>query len=304
MLKRIDASEVRIGMFVEAIEGLWQDPLLSKRRFSLRRELDVAKIRKCGTASVVINTSKGLDINGTPARDVEIDVKAARESIQKSMQVLEGVFERLQNGDKITIDQVEPVISSVSKSMDQNPSVFLSVTRLKSRDEVTFLHSISVSALMILFGRHLALDEATVQMLGTAGLLHDVGKLEIPLEVLNKEGSLTEDEISMIRDHPVKGHEILSRQEGLSEIVLDVCLNHHERLDGKGYPHKLSGTQVSLHARIAAICDVYDALTSVRPYRAPWSASKALKWMLSSEGHFDRRLLKKFALCLSISSVS
>ena len=304
MLKRIEASQLRAGMFVEAIEGTWQDPLLSKRRFMLRREADAQKLRKCGIEGVVINTTKGLDIGGLPGGDIVIDIKAARETIQKSMQVLEGVFDRLQNGDTITVDQVEPVISSVSKSMDENPSVFLSVTRLKSKDEVTYLHSISVSALMILFGRHLGFDEAVVQMLGTAGLLHDVGKLEIPLEVLNKEGRLTEDEISMIRDHPVKGHAILSRQEGMSEIVLDVCLNHHERIDGKGYPHRLSGSQVSLHARVAAICDVYDALTSTRPYRAPWSAGKALKWMLSSEGHFDRRLLKKFALCLSVSSGS
>ncbi|OWV76662.1 phosphohydrolase [Rhizobium sp. R339] len=304
MLKRIDASQVRIGMFVEAIEGLWQDPLLSRRRFSLRRETDAAKIRKCGTASVVINTSKGVDTDGLPGRDTEIDIKAALETVHKSVQILEEVFGRLRNGEGISADHVAPVISSVSKSMEENPSVFLSVTRLKSKDEVTFLHSISVSALMILFGRHLALDEETVQMLGTAGLLHDVGKLEIPLEVLNKEGRLEQDEITLIRGHPEKGHAFLSRQEGMSEIVLDVCLNHHERMDGKGYPRRLSGSKVSLHTRIATICDVYDALTSVRPYKARWSANDALKWMLGNEGHFDRRLLKKFALCLSVAAVS
>ncbi|MGR9226328.1 HD-GYP domain-containing protein [Rhizobium leguminosarum] len=304
MLKRVEARQVRTGMFVEAIEGAWHDPFLSKRRFLLRREIDAQKLRKNGMTGVIINTSRGLDIDGLPGGNIEIDTKAARETIQKSMQVLESIFGRLQHGDGISVDQVAPVISSVSKSIDQSPTVFLSVTRLKSKDEATFLHSISVSALMILFSRHLGLDETTVQMLGTAGLLHDVGKLEIPLEILNKEGPLDEDEIKMIRDHPEKGHAILSRQEGISEIVLDVCLNHHERIDGKGYPRKLSEAQVSLHARIAAICDVYDAITSVRPYRAPWSASQALKWMLGNEGHFDRRLLKKFALCLSIAAVT
>ncbi|OWV88848.1 phosphohydrolase [Rhizobium sp. R635] len=304
MLKRIDASQVCIGMFVEAIEGLWQDPLLSRRRFSLRREADAVKIRRCGTASVVINTSKGLDTNGLPGRDNEADIKAALKAVQKSVQALEEVFARLRNGDGIAVDHVEPVISSVSRSMDENPSVFLSVTRLKSKDQVTFLHSISVSALMILFSRHLGLDEPTVQMLGTAGLLHDVGKLEIPLEVLNKEGPLEKEEINLMRGHPEKGHAFLSRQEGMSEIVLDVCLNHHERMDGKGYPRGLPSSEVSLHSRIATICDVYDAITSVRPYKAPWSANEALKWMLGTEGHFDRQLLKKFALCLSTAFVS
>ncbi|MBB4190837.1 HD-GYP domain-containing protein (c-di-GMP phosphodiesterase class II) [Rhizobium aethiopicum] len=304
MLKRIDAGQVCIGMFVEVIEGLWQDPFLSKRRFSLRREIDAAKIRKCGTAGVVINTSKGLDTNGLPSRDVEIDIQAARETVQKSVPLLEEAFAKLRNGDGVSIDRVAPVISSVSKSMDENPAVFLSVTRLKSKDEVTFLHSISVSALMILFSRHLALDEHTIQMLGTAGLLHDVGKLEVPLEVLNKAGPLEKDEIGLLRGHPEKGHAILSQQEGMSDIVLDVCLNHHERIDGKGYPRSLPASEVSLHARMATICDVYDAITSVRPYKAPWSASQALKWMFGAEGHFDRQLLKKFALCLSVASVS
>ncbi|MFC5757024.1 MULTISPECIES: HD-GYP domain-containing protein [unclassified Rhizobium] len=303
MLKRIEARQVRTGMFIEMIEGIWNDPFLSRRRFLLRHESDTLKLNECADAGVVINTTKGLDVSDA-SRRIEIDVKAARETIQKSVQVLENVFGRLREGDASTIDQVEPVISSVSKSMDDHPAVFMSVTRLKSKDEVTFLHSLSVSALMILFSRHLGLNEELVQTLGTAGLLHDVGKLEIPLEVLNKEGRLSEEEMQLIRDHPEKGHAILSRQEGMSQIVLDVCLNHHERIDGKGYPRKLSHGQISLHARLAAICDVYDAITSVRPYKAPWSAKEALTWMLANEGHFDRRLVKKFALCLSVASVS
>jgi len=303
MLKRIEARQVRTGMFIEMVEGIWHDPLLSRRRFLLRRESDRLKFNECANAGVVINTTKGLDVSDV-SRKIEIDVKAARETIQKSVQVLENVFGRLQEGNAISVDQVEPVISSVSKSMDDHPAVFISVTRLKSKDEVTFLHSLSVSALMILFSRHLGLNEELVQMLGTAGLLHDVGKLEIPLEVLNKEGRLNEDEIQLIRDHPEKGHAILSCQEGMPEIVLDVCLNHHERIDGKGYPRKLSHGQISLHARLAAICDVYDAITSVRPYKAAWSAKEALTWMLANEGHFDRRLVRKFALCLSVASVS
>lgn len=303
MLKRIEARQARTGMFVEMIEGIWHDPFLSRRRFLLRRESDTLKLNECADTGVVINTTKGLDVSDA-SRNIAVDVKAARETIQKSVQVLENVFGRLQEGDAISVEQVEPVISSVSKSMDDHPAVFISVTRLKSKDEVTFLHSISVSALMILFSRHLGLKEELVQALGTAGLLHDVGKLEIPLEVLNKEGRLNDDEIQLIRDHPEKGHAILSRQEGMSEIVLDVCLNHHERIDGKGYPRRLSHSQISLHARLAAICDVYDAITSVRPYKAPWSAKEALTWMLANEGHFDRRLVKKFALCLSVASVS
>jgi putative nucleotidyltransferase with HDIG domain len=302
MLKRIQAAQVRTGMFVEAIEGTWQDPLLSKRRFFLRREADAQKLRSCGIEGLVINTTRGVDIAGASARDLEADAKVTRETIRMSTQLLEAVFDRIQGGEAISIEQVAPIIWSVSKTLDQNPAIFLSVTRLKSKDEATFLHSLSVSALMILFARHLALDENTVQMLGTAGLLHDVGKLEIPLEVLNKEGGLDDNEIMLMRGHPAVGHAMLSRQEDMSEIVLDVCLNHHERVDGKGYPRRLAGADVSLHARIATICDVYDAVTSVRPYKPRWSAADALKWMLRTDGHFDRQLVKKFAICLSVAA--
>lgn len=304
MLKRIEARQARTGMFVEAIEGIWHDPHLSRRRFLLQREIDTLKLKACGTTGVVINTTKGLDIDDASTINAEVGVKAAHETVRKSVEVLESAFDRLKDRDAFSTDEVRPVVSSLSKSMDQNPAVFISMTRLKSKDEVTFLHSLSVSALMILFSRHLGLDESVVLALGTAGLLHDVGKLEIPHEVLNKEGRLNEEEVRMIRAHPEKGHALLSRQEGISEIVLDVCLNHHERLDGRGYPRKLSHGQISLHARLAAICDVYDAITSVRPYKAPWSAREALQWMLANEGHFDRRLVRKFALCLSVASVS
>ena len=241
-----------------------------------------------------------LDV--TDPRAVEAQTKAARETIQKSAEQLEDVFSRVQGGAGVALDDIAPVISGLSTSLDDNPAIFLSVTRLKSKDETTFLHSLSVSALMIHFARYLDFDEETVRVLGIGGLLHDVGKLEIPQEILSKEGKLDDEEMKLIRSHPELGHAILQRQAGMPEIVLDVCLNHHERIDGRGYPNMLPGSKLSIYARLAAICDVYDAITSIRPYKQPWSPAEALKWMLGREGHFDTKLLKRFALCLSVSS--
>jgi putative nucleotidyltransferase with HDIG domain len=308
MLKRIEVNQVRTGMFVEAIEGAWQDAFLQKRRFFLRREADTQKIRRSGAEQVVINTAKGIDVNGSAHSDANdpakaaADSRAARKTIEQSTQVLERVFDQIQSGGTVGVDDVAPVISGISDSIDRNPTVFLSVTRLKSKDQVTFQHSLSVSALMIHFARYLDYDEATVRLLGMAGILHDVGKLDIPAEILNKEGRLEANEIEMIRAHPALGHSILSLQEGMPEIVLDVCLNHHERMDGRGYPNMLPASAISRYSRIATICDVYDAITSIRPYKKPWTPAEALKWMLQSDGHFDRKLLKKFALCLIASS--
>ena len=311
MLKRIEASQVRAGMFVEAVEGSWQDNFMQRRRFFLRGEEEARMLRGAAAEFVVINTAKGADVGGaapvksgvsTKRREAAADAKAARESIEQSTQFLSQLFDQVQAGEAVSADDVAPVVTEISKSVDRNPAVFISVTRLKSKDSTTFLHSISVSALMIHFARYLQLDEVVVKQLGIAGLLHDVGKLDIPAAILAKEGPLTEVEMRLIRAHPLTGHAILARQEKVPEIVLDVCLNHHERIDGKGYPNRLSGKQISLYARLAAICDVYDAITSVRPYKKAWPPSEALKWMLQNEGQFDRRLLKKFVLCLAVSS--
>lgn len=312
MLKRIEASQVRAGMFVEAVEGAWKDPLLGRHRFLVKHEADAQRLRGSGLDVVIINTSKGIDTNGmrsnVPAyasedpRVIEAQTKAARETIQKSAEQIEDVFTRIQGGAGVALDDIAPVISGLSTSLDENPAIFLSVTRLKTKDETTFLHSLSVSALMIHFARYLDFDEDTVRVIGIGGLLHDVGKLEIPQEILAKEGKLDDAEMQLIRSHPELGHAILKRQAGMPDIVLDVCLNHHERIDGRGYPNMIPGAKLSIYARLAAICDVYDAITSIRPYKQPWSPADALKWMLSRDGHFDMKLLKRFALCLSVSS--
>jgi putative nucleotidyltransferase with HDIG domain len=167
------------------------------------------------------------------------------------------------------------------------------MTRMKTKDEATFLHSLAVSALMIRLARHLKIDKFLVPVLGMGGLLHDIGKIGTPIEILTKTGALTDAEMEIIRLHPERGHHMLSRGKGMPEIVLDVCLHHHERLDGKGYPSGLRDGEISLYARMAAICDVYDALTA-RPYKKPWTASEAISWMLDTKGLFDRDVLREF----------
>ncbi|WP_313305490.1 HD-GYP domain-containing protein, partial [Stutzerimonas balearica] len=134
-----------------------------------------------------------------------------------------------------------------------------------------------------------------------AGLLHDIGKMAMPLEVLNKPGKLDDDEFAIMRSHPERGHALLlNAQSSVSEAVLDVCLHHHEKVDGTGYPHRLAGEQISLLARMGAICDVYDAITSNRPYKTAWDASGSLAKMAQWQGHFDTQLLHAFVRAVGI----
>ena len=134
-----------------------------------------------------------------------------------------------------------------------------------------------------------------------AGMLHDIGKMAMPLDVLNKPGKLSDDEYAVMRSHPERGHAILlGAGVAVSEAVLDVCLHHHEKMDGTGYPHRLAGEQISRLARMGAICDVYDAITSDRPYKTAWDASGSLARMAQWQGHFDTQILHAFVRTVGI----
>jgi HD-GYP domain-containing protein (c-di-GMP phosphodiesterase class II) len=135
---------------------------------------------------------------------------------------------------------------------------------------------------------------------GLAGLLHDVGKALMPLDVLNKPGKLSEAEFDVMRSHPVRGHALLVEGGTASATALDVCLHHHERIDGTGYPHRLSGEAITQMARMGAICDVYDAISSTRPYKGAWDPADSISRMASWRGHFDPTLFAVFVKSVGI----
>jgi HD-GYP domain-containing protein (c-di-GMP phosphodiesterase class II) len=175
-----------------------------------------------------------------------------------------------------------------------NTGALIAVTKLKEKDETTFLHSLSVSALMIAFGRGLGHGQNDVRVLGLGGLVHDLGKMAIPDYILNKPGKLTPEEMDLVRANPQKGYEMVAKAGSAPPEVLDICRFHHERYDGGGYPDRLSGKKIPYVARVAAICDVYEALTTIRPYKPAFSQAEAINMMMNSPGHFDQKLLSAF----------
>jgi putative nucleotidyltransferase with HDIG domain len=153
---------------------------------------------------------------------------------------------------------------------------------------------------MVSLGRQLGLDDATSRDAGMAGLLHDLGKAAMPQEIINKPGKLTDDEFTIIKSHPVRGHQMLMESGVDNERVLDVARHHHERIDGTGYPDKLAADSISLIARMSAVCDVYDAVTSNRPYKAGWDPADSIARMASWQGHFDPVVLQTFVRTIGI----
>lgn len=232
---------------------------------------------------------------------------AAREELGHAARILDRskaairhLFGEARLGHAIDIDQCLPMVEEINASVARNASALVSLARLKNKDEYTYMHSVSVCALMIALARQLGLDEEQIREAGLAGLLHDIGKMLVPLSVLNKPGKLTDDEFAIVRLHPERGHALLSRSGMVAACALDVCLHHHEKFDGTGYPHRLRGEQISYLARMGAICDVYDAITSCRPYKNAWDAADSLARMAKWEGHFDTAIFHAFVKAVGI----
>jgi len=300
-----------------------------KKSFELNDVKDLHTLQTCGLKEVWIDTSRGLDVEGhivattqeeeTQKIDQELLNAAANEIPseiripikeetaraiklkEKGKAAVTSMFHEARMGNAINVSGAEPLVDEINQSIARNPEAFLNIARLKNLDDYTYLHSVAVCALMIALGKQLGLSEAEIKDAGMAGLLHDVGKMMIPDEVLNKPGKLTNEEFEIIKSHPQHGWNILNISEGANSFALDVVLHHHERVDGTGYPDKLSGDELSMFARMGAVCDVYDALTSDRCYKLGWEPAEALRKMAEwKNGHFDERIFHAFVKTIGI----
>jgi len=331
MLKKISVDQVRLGMHLHALEGAWIDHPFWKTRFVISDAADLRKLRESSVREVWIDAAKGLDVAlpeatlarpAAPAPPPDAPVPArtvpapppARASMadelheaaaicNRGKQAVASMFREARLGKAVDAEGCLPLVEEISSSVLRNPGALVSLARLKTQDEYTYMHSVAVCALMVALGREAGLDADACRQAGLAGLMHDLGKAMMPLEVLNKPGKLTDDEFTVMRTHPERGHALLLEGRGAGAEVLDVCLHHHERMDGTGYPHKLAGDAISLVARMGAICDVYDAITSNRPYKNGWDPAESVARMASWQGHFDPALFKLFVKSLGIYPV-
>ncbi len=305
-------------MFIERIEGDWLDHPFWTRRFLITEYGDLLKLRASNARAVVIDESRGLSMPPVPVAAMVEDAAPARRAparaepaaprspetlwaeneIRQCRRAVGQLFAEARMGRGVSMGRCETIVDGIADALSRNAAALLAITRLKSVDAYTHLHSIAVSALMIHFGRHLGLASGEVALLGQAGLLHDIGKMQLSSAILAKTGGLTPLELEKVRAHPRAGYEMLRREAGVPDMVAEVCLHHHERVDGTGYPDGLAAESLGPSVRIASICDVYDAVTSLRPYKKPWRPEDALHRMARWRGHFDPELLALFAACM------
>lgn len=329
VLKRIAVSELILGMYIHEFCGSWMDHPFWKGRFLLDNERDLQRVRDSDVHEVWIDVSKGCDVApGQASRSVE-EVEAETEArllaadsrtppprasldqeVQRALRLCSQskaavveMFSDARMGQAIALEHVAELVEEISDSVLRHPNALISLARLKTSDEYTYMHSVAVCALMIALARQLGLPEEQVREAGEAGLLHDIGKMAIPDTILNKPDKLTDAEFGTMRRHPEAGARMLLDCRQISALVLDVCLHHHEKYDGSGYPHRLSGEQISLFARMGAVCDVYDAITSDRPYKKGWDPADSIRKMAEWKGHFDPQVFQAFVKSVGIYPV-
>lgn len=329
MLKKIRFEEIREGMYIQELCASWMSSPFWHKSFLVEATETIEKIKKAGIREVWIDTEKGCDvamstvlatssvemleevaspeiISFDDVAPISMDAEMGRAAkiVDKSKEAVVSMFTEARMGKAIEAEQAMPLVEEIAYSVMRNPGALIGLARLKTADDYTYMHSVAVCALMIALSRQLKLSDEETREAGLAGLLHDIGKMAVPTAILNKPGKLTDEEFVSIKEHPAAGYQMLLEAKGVGAVALDVCLHHHEKMDGTGYPKGLEGDQISLYARMGAVCDVYDAITSNRPYKAGWCPAESLRKMSEwSRGHFDDRVFQAFVKSIGIYPV-
>ena len=331
MLKRISVHQLTLGMHLKEFCGSWMEHPFWRSSFVLTDPLDIQTILNSSIKEVWIDCAKGLDVAAgedsvseaeseamveaemkqvadvpreTAPVSAAVEIARAAKICLQAKQAVVSMFEEARMGNAVNVGGATLLVEEISDSVARNPGALISLARLKTVDDYTYMHSVAVCAMMVALAKQLGFDQTQTRSDGLAGLLHDLGKALMPMEVLNKPGKLTEAEFAIIKSHPVEGHRMLLGGVNVDPMVLDVCLHHHEKMDGSGYPKGLKGDEISIYARMGAVCDVYDAITSNRPYKSGWDPAESLRNMAAwTKGHFDPKVFQAFVKCIGIYPV-
>lgn len=335
-LRKVSLELLRPGMFIDDLRVPWLSHPFFRKRFVIKDQRTIDRLRQEGIREVVIDVKQGLDVD--PAmlpkiheedrkrfafldqrfreiteqrterfRDtVTLDEERNRLQYfqQEAMQTVQGLMDDIRAGQSIDLARAEPTIEKLIRSVQRHPDALIPMLRMKDHPGYDSQHSLSVASMVVALGNTLGVNEASLRELAFGALLQDVGKARIPDDILQKPDRLTAYETRWMRRHVFESQLILEDTPGMTEMMLDIVAHHHERLDGTGYPHALSGDQIPLHAQLAAIVDVYDALTSDRPFQQRTEPTEALRQLYGMTAtHFSEDLIKAFVRTVGVYPV-
>lgn len=338
MSRKIEVNALKIGMYVEELDRPWIETPFLFQGFTIRTVEELAQLRQlCRHVFVLDNPPPGgakkivrpapvivkpaveptsvptLEIlkQFAPAQrrepryrdhsSVEQEMPQARAVITETRSLVFNIMDDVRLGRAFDTQRAKGAVAGMVDSIVRNPDALVWLTQLKKKDEYTAMHSLRVSVLALAFGRHLDFSEEELRVLGVGALLHDLGKLKVPADILNKPGRLTPQEFETMKKHVPLGVDLLEHTAGIPRAAIEVARGHHERYDGRGYAMGLKGDNIGLFGSIGAIVDTYDALTSDRIYHDGMSAYDALNVLYSGRRRdYHPELVEQFIQCMGI----
>jgi HD-GYP domain-containing protein (c-di-GMP phosphodiesterase class II) len=326
MIKRIPISALKIGMYITDLNNDWIPHNQKRKKGVLRSEDTITKIRRMGVRHLYIDTSKGLDSQDSetaeeidkrneaalenagelsPGLRAKVDLADEMVRAQQVHSQAQGLVSNFMNhmkmGTALELAPIHQLADELQSSVLRNANALSCLGRIREKDNYLLEHSVNLSVLMSLFGNHRQLPRDVLHQTVVGALLHDIGKILVPDEVLHKPGRLSAQEFDVMKMHARYSRDILASTEGIGEIALLTAAQHHEKLDGSGYPEGLKGNEITEYGRMVAITDVYDAITADRVYHKGMTPTQGLKKLLEWSGdHLDPLLVKDFIRCIGL----
>jgi len=315
-IKRVqmNVAQLSLGMHVVELDRPWSESPFLFQGFHLENKKDIQMVQECCDYVYIEVTeeeweekkshTKAKTIKRTryaEKQNIASEISDANRTYQAAKSHIKLLFTSVQLGEALSTQETQAIVSECVNKVMQNPNAILWLTRLKTCDDYTAEHSINVSLLAIALGRHMGMDKWDLENLGICALLHDIGKMNVPDEILNKPSRLTAEEFSEMAKHTLYARKLLMERSDIYPGAVDVAYNHHERLDGKGYPRGIDASRISMFTRIVTIVDAYDAMTSDRCYKAGMSSLDALRLINKHKGtQFDAEAAQKFIAMIGL----
>jgi putative nucleotidyltransferase with HDIG domain len=334
---KLDVQQLKIGMYVRELDRPWRETSFLFQGFEISSEDEIRELQRfCRHVYIDIPETYQKPAPRTPAeravteellqhkhveRDLlikvsshpllkpvyhdqtglEEEIEVARELYREARELVYTLLEDVRLGKNINSLTAKKMVGEMVESVIRNPDALTSFAQLKKKDEYTAQHSMRVCILALSFGRHLGLDRHELNLLGIGALLHDIGKMKVPNEILNKPGALNEYEYALMQSHVPHGVEILEKSSGIPRPAIEVARCHHERYSGSGYSGGLKGDEIGMFGMIGGIVDCYDAISSDRAYHTGMSAHAALKKMYEwRHRDFHPGMVEQFIQCMGI----
>lgn len=305
--KKIHVADLRVGMYVSMLDKDWLDTPFLMQGFMIEDPEDVDIVSEyCDYVWVESSQQRPLNDHGgagTASRgsnythkvSIQEEHSKAYKAFRHARHTTSSILDSVRLGAAIDTDVAKNTVNDVVQSIIRHPDAMIWLSKIREESSYTSDHCLNVCVLAVAFGRHLGLDEQDLKKLGLCGLLHDIGKMRVPSEILNKPTRLTPKEFALMKAHTVHGRNLLLAAKSVYTGTIDVAYSHHERMDGTGYPRKLPGSGIARFARIISIVDAYDAITANRCYSKARTSTEALKIIYAERNkQFDPELALEF----------